>query len=179
MAFLRMFLVCVVVLAMGAESSRLTRRLPHLQAASLALTEAVSGTLDRAKEDYCAEEECQEGFLRGIGNPLCRRHRGFFNGNQTDEQIGAEIAETDVSLKVWSCVLEFVLVETEDEGESEEIYTTASIAAQMDTLRAMMKNMGLPQAFSDAPCSLILLQAFKRHAETLTDHVNVMRSSIN
>ncbi|CAH1257844.1 Hypp1903 [Branchiostoma lanceolatum] len=182
MAFIRAYLVCIILLAIGASSSELGRfrhRLRHLRAASLVLRDAADDTLDSAKENYCADEECPEGFLQGIGNPLCRRDRGFFNVTPSSEQIGAEIAETDLALKVWSCVLEPVLEEMTGDGEGAIVESTASIASQVESLRETMESMGLPQAFSDAPCSLVLLQAFKRHAETLTDQVNVMVTSIN
>eukprot|EP00058_Branchiostoma_floridae_P022444 XP_002607934.1 hypothetical protein BRAFLDRAFT_74884 [Branchiostoma floridae] len=182
MAFLRTYLLCVVLLAIGSSSSELGRfrhRLRHLRAASLVLRDTADDTLDRAKDNYCAEEECPNGFLQGIGNPLCRRERGFFNATPSVEQIGAEIAETDLALKVWSCVLEPVFKDMGDEGESGEAESTASIASQVETVRAMMENMGLPQAFSDAPCSLVLLQAFKRQAETFSDQVKVMVTNTN
>eukprot|EP00058_Branchiostoma_floridae_P022440 XP_002607930.1 hypothetical protein BRAFLDRAFT_74880 [Branchiostoma floridae] len=182
MALLRTYLVCVVLLVVAASSSELGRfrhRLRHLRAASLVLKDTADDTLDRAKENYCAEEECPSGFLHGIGNPLCRRERGFFNATPSVEQIGAEISETDLALKVWNCVLEPVFEDMGDEGESGETDSTASIASQVETVREMMGNMGLPQTFSDTPCSLVLLQAFKRQTETFSDEVNVMVTSTN
>ncbi|XP_078579835.1 serine/threonine-protein kinase pdik1l-B-like [Branchiostoma floridae x Branchiostoma japonicum] len=165
--------------ASSSELGRFRPRLRHIRAASLVLKDTADDTLDRAKENHCAVEECPNGFLQGIGNPLCRRDRGFFNSTPSVEQIGAKIVETDLALKVWSCVLEPVFEEMGDEDESGEGDSTASIASQVETVREMMENMGLPQAFSDAPCSLVLLQAFKRQAETFSDQVTVMATSTN
>ncbi|CAH1257845.1 Hypp1904 [Branchiostoma lanceolatum] len=163
------------------SSPDLRERLGNLRDAVEVLETTVDIAYNGAKDSHCDNNVCPTGFLEGLGNPLCKSRLAPSNYTMTIPQIESDLVTSQLSLKLWNCVLEPVLEDLGPDYLGDENDTGLdNIPEGVRQVQRTIRSLGIPQAehVRSTPCSLVLLRTFKRHLTSVRLSLSVMRTGM-
>eukprot|EP00058_Branchiostoma_floridae_P022441 XP_002607931.1 hypothetical protein BRAFLDRAFT_74881 [Branchiostoma floridae] len=163
------------------SSPSLRDRLGNLRDAVEVLETTVDIAYNSAKDNHCDDNVCPVGFLEGLGNPLCRSRLIPSNNTMSIPQIEADLVTSQLSLKLWNCVLEPVLEDLGPDYLGDENDTGLdNIPEGVRQVQRTIRSLGIPQSeyVRSTPCNLVLLHTFKRHLSSVRHSLTVMRTGM-
>ncbi|XP_035675026.1 uncharacterized protein LOC118414861 [Branchiostoma floridae] len=96
-------------------------------------------------------------------------------------QIEADLVTSQLSLKLWNCVLEPVLEDLGPDYLGDENDTGLdNIPEGVRQVQRTIRSLGIPQSeyVRSTPCNLVLLHTFKRHLSSVRHSLTVMRTGM-